>query len=128
MYDYGKVWGLWSDNARNAYIWGFKDGVVEAYSKASEHWTEPGALLKKPEPEKIRVVRESVFLIFPVEKIRDVMTQLYADAANCYIPFDGMVLLARGKLKGEDIDKALVQARKTALDMHILAEKTSRKE
>jgi hypothetical protein len=42
------------------------------------------------------------------------MTSIYRDASNSYIPFSDAAFIARDKLKGDDVEAALREARKAA--------------
>lgn len=52
---------------------------------------------------------------FDLEVISKAVTDLYKDPTNTYIPVDDMYILALRKLKGEDIEPLLREARKEAL-------------
>ena len=116
---YGKIWLSWSNNLRDVYLVGFSDGIDVVYWKAALTWLAPGEIFKKPESGRVKKVRQDVFLVLDIATIRDVMTNLYKDPSNTYIPWKKMIYLARNKLMGKDISIELINARKEA---HMLNE------
>ena len=122
-FNYGQVWKLWPDYVRDVYLMGFQDGSVYAYFKALHKWLPPGEAFKKPEPQRVKEVRESVFLFVDRSALRDVMTSLYEDPANTYIRWEKIVYLARDKLMGKDISQSLIKARKDAHEEYELLRK-----
>jgi hypothetical protein len=51
-----------------------------------------------------------------VGTVVNVMSELYRDSANAYVPFAQMFYIARAKLKGEGIEGMLSSARRRALE------------
>jgi len=126
-YNYGKIWKSWTNYTRYVFLWGFQEGINSAYFKSAKGWLEEREFFTKPETLKVKKVRESVFLFFDIESIRDVVTDLYQDPANTYIPFDKIVYIARDKLKGESIEEPLMKTRKETLNSYLLQEKLEQK-
>lgn len=123
-YNYGKVWNSWSGYIRSIYIMGLKDGLQDqiSFSFITQLITEEKNVLDKylkdPEVVKTEEMRNRTlwdFIMFDDEAIRNVMTDLYKDPVNTYIPFYDMGGIAYRKLKGEDIEPLLREARKKAL-------------
>ena len=123
QYNYANTWQSWTVYDRYVYLWGFQEGSNTAYLAAADNWLPPGTLFQKPEAKEVKKVRESTFLFFDLKTIRDVVTDLYNDPANSYIPFEKIIYVARDKLRGEDITEALRKARKDAHESHLLIEK-----
>jgi hypothetical protein len=112
---FGEIWKDWKDVSRDAYLWGFTDGAWTAHFAAAEAWLGSlDAALKEPNSTKAKKATEKFLLEFPLRAIRDVMTSLYADPANQYIPFEVMAVLARAKLAGEALEPKLEAARRQA--------------
>lgn len=123
-YNYGKVWNSWSDYMRNIYIMGLKDGIQKQITLpfiAQLKIEETDAFDKYLKDSKVVKTEEKGnrilwdFIMFDDEAIRNVMTDLYKDPTNTYIPFYDMGGIAYRKLKGEDIEPLLRRARKKAL-------------
>lgn len=118
-----QIWNAWTNPVKDTYLKGFQEGAVVAYFKAGESWLQPGELSQKPETNKVKKARESIFLLLDIEVIRDVMSNLYEDPANQYVQIFDMVYIARDKLRGENIDEALRKARKNALELKVYKNK-----
>jgi hypothetical protein len=104
---------------RDTYLWGFMDGGNSSYTECANVWLKPGEWFKKPESERVKKVREKTAMFFPLESIRDVITDLYKEPANSYINFNKIVYIARNKLRGELIEDQLRDARRSALELHL---------
>ena len=114
-YDHAHVWNSWTDFTRDVYLQGFDMGrfeesleIVLAFARLPENTASDSI------HDMIKKVNEKMVLYFPLESIRNVMTDLYQDPANSFISFDRMIYIARDKLKGESIDKRLEIERKSA--------------
>jgi len=123
-YNYGKIWNSWSDYMRSIYTMGLKDGLQDQFSFSfiARLMMEENNVLDKYfkdseviKTEKTRNRTLWDFIMFDDKAIRNVMTDLYKDPANVYIEFSSMCLIAYHKLKGEDIEPLLQEARKKAL-------------
>lgn len=144
-YNYREVWNSWTDNHRNAYLWGLKDGIIEkattsvtsvltqfpAYKRIGSFYAPPGwykylgdSKEVKEEMEKIEKRRKEAedivfeFVIAPafdIEIIRDIVTDLYKDPSNSLISLSDMSFLSFWKLKGESIETVLIELRKKAV-------------
>ena len=117
-FNYGVLWNSFSKDVRLVYLKGFKDGIGHAYHTALFTWIGPEEAWKKPESERVKAVREAIFVMFDVDAVSVVMTELYKDPVNTFIDFLSMVYLARDKLQGEDIEKRLREKRNTAMLIH----------
>ncbi|NKE72170.1 hypothetical protein [Candidatus Manganitrophus noduliformans] len=116
MFNYGRYWSQLPPIARSAYVEGIVDGGSHAYFQAASEWLPPGEIIKKPEPEKVGIVRKKVFIMVDPNTIISVITDLYKDPANTFIDTVDMLYIARDKLLGEKIDDRLVSARKKAVE------------
>jgi len=119
-YNYGKVWNSWSDYTRSIYIMGLKDGLQRhvTFSFLKRLMMEEKNIfdkhLKESEFVKMEEMSNSLlwdFILSEDEVIRNVVTDLYKDPANTYIPFYDMGVIAYRKLKGEDVKSLLREAR-----------------
>jgi hypothetical protein len=125
-YNYAEVWKGLDDYTRYVYLWGFVDGVSETYVTASLNWLRNEELYTNPELPKVKKVRERMFLVFDLEVVRDVITGLYKEPANSFISFSSMALLARDKLRGDDIEDLLREERKAANETYLLNKKLNK--
>jgi hypothetical protein len=125
-FNYAELWRSWGAVGREAYLDGVVDGTANAYFKAGNGWLGPDVFHAKPEPDKVRRVRDEVFVRAQRPQIPAVMTDLYADPANAYVSLIDIVFIARDKLEGKDIEKSLQEARKSALDSHRVMERMKR--
>lgn len=125
-YNYAELWRSWGSVGREAYLDGVVDGTANAYFKAGNAWLGSDVFHAKPELEKVRRVRDEVFVRAQRPQIPAVMTDLYSDPANVYVSLIDMVFIARDKLGGKDIDRPLQEARKSALDTHRVMEQMKR--
>jgi hypothetical protein len=64
---------------------------------------------------------------YAINEIQSVITDLYEDPSNGFIPTRDMFFLASDKLKGKDIRNALLEARKKGKVVHQLYEDMRRK-
>ncbi len=55
------------------------------------------------------------------------VSMLYQDPANTFVPWESMTYIARDKLKGQEIDEALKAARKKAVEDHLLIQQMEQK-
>ncbi len=125
-YSYATLWRSWGTLCRDAYVDGVVDGSFNAYMAAAEVWLGPGQLHSTPESEKVRRVREQVFVRDQRPQIPAVMTELYSDPANVYVVLIDMVFISRDKLEGKNVETALQDARKRALTQHRLNQQMKR--
>ena len=121
-YNYADLWRSWGPTGREAYLDGVVDGTASAYLKAGNVWLPSDVFHGRPEPEKVRRVREVVIVGPQRPQIPAVMTDLYSDPANAYVSLIDMLFIARDKIAGKQIEKALQEARKSALETHRVME------
>jgi hypothetical protein len=125
-YNYGEIWKAWDPAARSAYISGYVDGCSLTYLAASA-WLPGGEAFRKPESGRVKRVTEECFLVFENDSISKVMTDLYNDPANVFILHSSMILIARDKLRGDDVENKLKEARRYAIRTYELNEKMKNK-
>ena len=143
-YNYRELWNSWTDNHRNIYLWGLRDGLLEQptanplsllvnyeiydnYIKRGkpivlyidsylhEYSKEIREVIKKERAKAWDTIIAFGSPKIPLETIRDVMTDLYKDPANSFISLSDMSFLAFWKLKGESVETVLIVLRKKAL-------------
>ena len=114
LYNYGRTWTSLSNYTRDFYLWGFRDGLVEATFGTGTVGTPPPILDRKT----VEARWESLSWGFDYTVIRDVVSDLYKDPANAFIPFPRMVYIARDKLKGQSIGELLRKERNRAVELH----------
>ena len=102
-FNFGVRWRTWTDTARLAYVDGLRDGTSGTYLVVTNDLSAT----------RREAVRTQVFTFFPERELVDVMTDLYSDPANVFIRSGEMVLIARDKLSGRDVEPRLRQARQT---------------
>jgi hypothetical protein len=100
--DQGAMWNSWTVAMRSAYIEGFLSGVNSVYQRAFSY------LSAKQRDE----IRAATFVVYASDVLAKVVTDLYRDPANTYIEPGALVIVAREKLKGTDIEPLLRAARK----------------
>jgi len=125
-YNYAELWKSYPEQTKRAYIDGFTDGVSETFFAAAGSWIGYDKL-KDPVPEKVKKVRDRVFLRYTKDQIPAVMTDLYKDPANAFILFQDMLLIARDKIEGKKIEESINEARKHAMDNHKMNEEEDKK-
>lgn len=116
MLKYADNWTMLSHNEKFCYMMGFQDGAGNTYITAATAWLPSGKLFEKPEPENVAKVRKKTHLMVDTDAIIKVMDNLYKDPSNAFIRWSDMVLIARDKLLGEDVEAALANARKSAVE------------
>jgi hypothetical protein len=97
LYDYGSEWRSWTDGARDDYIIAFNEGTRRALR-------DTYGLMSQERQERLR---KRLAMEYEPYQLRDVMTSLYRDPSNTFIPYAEMIYLARDKLNGEDIEARL---------------------
>jgi len=117
--DYGEFWNILSEHEKQMYLLGMRDGMKTVTTNCIKRF---GPYLSKEKESQLAGIdflteyKEYInFLSSSDPTILKVMTDLYKDPANTYIFFVGMVGIAYQKLKGEDIEPLLQEARKEAL-------------
>ncbi|MGE0885682.1 MAG: hypothetical protein AB7P14_19205 [Blastocatellales bacterium] len=111
---YGEIWVSLSDSQKFMYLQGYRDGINATVSVGFILTYDcPG----QP-PYKMNEVSKKVLPDFDNNAITKVMTDIYKDPANVFIPFSAMVGLANDKLNGENIEEKLRTLRKAVVDMH----------
>jgi hypothetical protein len=122
-YNYADTWKNWNDYTRYVFLWGFQVGGSAVHVEALNNWiAQDEWLTDRPSP-RVEKVRNKVALFFDLEIIRDVIKELYKDPSNSFIPFSKMIFLSRDKLRGDNIDEAILSARKEAHENFLLNEK-----
>jgi hypothetical protein len=114
-YNYATVWKEWSDQSRRAYLWGARDGGGQVYLAAAFEWLSKGEFGRVPESARVSRVRKKTMLVFEESALIPVITDLYRDPANAFVPLMDMTLIARDKLQGSAFEDSLRQARKKAV-------------
>jgi hypothetical protein len=114
-YNYGRDWVELSAPTRSAYVNGVIDGVNLAFDESQREWLPASENHAQPPSPQVERVRKRIFTMFEPATLVPVMTDLYRDPANALLPFRSVLYLARDKLLGENIDAALISARKEAV-------------
>ena len=124
-FDYGDMWNSWSDSTRSIYIMGLKDGIQH---QSTIHFIDQLLIIEKNVFDKYLKDSEVVemekkvnkvlwdFLFFEDKSIRDVATNLYQDPANAYVSLYNILGIAFRKIKGENIEPLLQEARDVAFE------------
>jgi len=129
-YDYGNVWDNWSALHRYIYLSGFRDGMSEGWNDLERFFHK--ALQKDWSPyleEHIGFYTKSISKNFPdLIKVRDVMTDLYAQPQNRYLEPRIVLLASVAKIKGaspELVEKLLVTAREKSSELYKMRGKST---
>jgi len=115
-YDYSARWKAWDTYTRIVYIIGMEEGITMAY------FMTIGNLSKKPSSKE----QDNILHILKfdssikVDKIVEVMTDIYQNPANSYIDTVKVFMLAQDKIEGNDISKRLEDERRKADDFNKL--------
>ena len=110
----GEAWNMFSVTTKRAFMIGFQGGIAMSFSKV-----DPIVVGCSADSVEMKVWVELVnlfnFINEHVDAILKVMDDLYKDPANTYIIANSIIEIACQKLKGEDIEPLLQEARKKAL-------------
>lgn len=106
-----QVWRSQSKIARESLVFGFLFGVAEAATEAKESAGDAGC------KASIQQVRDRLTAETDATKIAAVVTDLYRDPANVNILASSMIALAIAKLRGEEIEPGLREARALAAEV-----------
>lgn len=110
---YGEIWASLSDSQKFMYLQGYRDGINATVSVGFIFTHDcPG----QP-PYKMNQVSKKVLPGFDNSTITKVMTEIYKDPANVFIPFSAMIGFANDKLNGENIEEKLRTVRKAVVDI-----------
>ena len=93
-FNHGREWASWTGHLRATYLEGFVSGQADTYL----------AMLNDVPANRRDALKEQLFTFHPTDSISNVMTDLYRDPANAFIPYGAMVYIARDKLSGRDIE------------------------
>ena len=113
--NYGRYWKDLPEAARNTYVIGFRDGGSNAFLVASIEWLPPEESLTTAGSPRRERVRKKTMTMFTSDILVPVMNEIYKDPANAFIGFKEVLFLARDKLLGEDVNSAIIEARKKAI-------------
>jgi hypothetical protein len=123
MVDYNKLWNSWGKEGQTAYLWGYMDGGGNVLlATAGEILKEDKKTTKMPK-DFYETIRIKTAILHDPNKLIEVMTNLYKDPSNSYIWLNDMVIIARDSLSGNDVSKAILEARKIAIKNHELSNK-----
>ena len=114
-FNFGKFWNSLSTYERDILLTGMSYGMIKCIQDFydSINYDEKG---NKVLPLSISENNNFViFLTSNCETIRNVMTNLYEDPSNTYIPLHKICYLSHCKLKGESIESSLRELREEAL-------------
>ena len=117
---WGDAGGAWTDNLddfhRYMYLKGLRDGKKEAFGEIM-------AIIDEAEANGLPLsstVKGELFTSLlgdqPQDKIRDIMTKMYEDPANSYIPWCDMYRICRDQLNGIDVSQKILKIRKALMD------------
>jgi len=100
LFKYGNQWLQWNELERHIYLLGFVDGGSVYFDFVFR------------QPERVRnELFEANAVKYDNDVLSPVITSLYRDPANVYIRYDSMVLIARDKIAGKDVEPRLRMAR-----------------
>jgi hypothetical protein len=124
--NFADYWNVFTDYGKQAYLVGVSDGLAKGFLDCVNQFFY-GIAPNLPEGEEGEKIRTSIpivineyfqyinFISGPGSSNRDaiikVITDLYKDPANVFIPIAEMSFIAYCKLKGEDIEPLLQKAR-----------------
>lgn len=120
--NFGEFWLGLNEMEKIMYFWGVRDGMVVGVQDMFS--VEEDNIIGLSDDEKIFIgiqVSKYIYKRYSVisensSVIIGIMDDLYEDSANSYIKFPYMVNIAINKLKGQDIEPLLRNARKEALN------------
>ncbi len=116
-YHYGQYWESLTKEMRVQYVAGFKDGMASA----SYHLKGKAYLDQNPKDQKhLRrseaTIQDLTHIHSDQQTLAKVMTDLYKDPANMYVPLSEMLVIAQSKIDGKPVEDMLLQQRKLILE------------
>lgn len=109
-------WNSLPQIAKEAYIYGFRDGTINAWIETKKEWLPKE---ENKDSSRIESVRKKIFTLIEVNELIETMDQLYSDSENSLIEPRDILFLARDKALGVDVSARLIQARNKAdEDLH----------
>jgi hypothetical protein len=124
--DHGKYWNSFSQEQKEAYVIGVRDGLETGVFNTVQ-------LLEEQSGKKLisdataKPLLDILLLDLDPEVLSKIITSLYQDPANSYVNLDDMMFIANSKLKGRPIDDSLRTARDRALKRHKMLEEAKQK-
>ena len=118
---WGKAWDSISYLEKQFYLMGMTDGLIMCIT---DFFASTGSyIVGLEDPEERMILTDSIgrsndllgLITSNHEVIINIMNDLYKDPANTYIFYRNILVLACRKLKGENIEPLLQEARKKAL-------------
>jgi hypothetical protein len=109
------IWSSWSPELRQMYIDGFRRGLARGAVETELSLRGDAAFKSRP-ARLAKLFRTYALETFPSSQIAAVITDLYRDPANAYVPIEDMIFAARAKLAGEAFEEQLARYRKAALE------------
>lgn len=110
--DFSATWRGYGQMAQVFYVQGFIEGEINGNNDATTALEAKGLV---GVAEWRDTTLESAGIM--VGTVVKVMSDLYEDPANAYIPFAQMFYIARAKLKGQSIEESLTASRARALSV-----------
>jgi len=117
--NYGEFWNILSEHEKIIYLLGLRDGIKTVTTDCTMRFAP--YLRKESESQKVGLdffneYADYVnFLSTENATVKKIIDDLYKDPANTYINFITITKIAYQKLKGENIEPLLQEARKGAL-------------
>src|SRR5882672_5092347 len=99
--NFGEIWNSWPGEKREVFVAGYTEGVADAFSGCSNYLASTSR----------ETVRKQIFVVYDYTVLARVVTDLYKDSANTFIRTGSLILIARDKLNGQDIEARLRNAR-----------------
>jgi hypothetical protein len=117
-FQYGQYWQSLSKEMKENYVIGFKDGVANALY----HVRAKSYLDKDPKNQKeLRAFEEAMKDLISIHSdehvLAEVMTDLYKDPANVFIPSTEVLVIAQAKLDGKHVEANLLEQRKLVFEL-----------
>ena len=119
-------WNYMNYTDKVVYIWGVRSGVSMCIKQIADY--PPSQFTNKKDEAKFYTLLKdnfnfvNLFLTGDKKKTADllktfinVISDLYKDPANAYIPIENMCIIASRKIRGESIESLLRESREKAL-------------
>ncbi|MFI5176322.1 MAG: hypothetical protein ACHQKY_15785 [Terriglobia bacterium] len=116
-YQYGQYWQGLSKDMKENYVNGFKDGVANAlYHVRAKSYLDKDPRTQKELKSFEEAMKDLIDIHSNERVLAEVMTDLYKDPANVYIPSTEILVIAQAKLDGKPVEGRLLEQRKLVFE------------
>jgi len=113
------LWRSLTMDGRKGIILGYKLGTLKTYRKTTEYWLATGYFRKKPSANDLARIKAKVYTAADTLTVVGGTSKLYEDPANAYVILQDAIYMAIDRLKGNDIEQQLREARQSGYEIHV---------